>query len=136
MHILQFHTKPMTILQYLHNRKGECTVSVIHLNAQKEAFETKATINFNTVISANHPHPVLSEYYNSKEIKKCETADLDPLESCQPVNCLMKYLGSRNYFNYKWKRCQKVPLCISDPEKELPDVVSPLKYPTISVLKN
>ncbi|PSN49167.1 hypothetical protein C0J52_10147 [Blattella germanica] len=34
----------------------------------------------------------------------------------------MKYSGSRNYFNTKLKRCQKVPVCITDETKELPDV--------------
>lgn len=125
--IAGLNVKWTVLLQYLHNRKGECTISVVHLNEQKQAFEARQVISFNTMISNDKPPPVLRDYYTPKEIKKCDTLDLDPLENCQPVNCLMKYLGTRNYFNHKWNRCQKVPMCIADPEKELPDVVRSLK---------
>lgn len=62
--------------------------------------------------------------------------DLDPLNNCEPVDCQMKYLGSRNFFSEKWKRCQKVPFCISDPEQDLPDVVySPITNACMDMTK-
>ena len=58
--------------------------------------------------------------------KLCDSVDLDPTKGCTPIDCQMKYLGTRSYFNKRWKRCQKVPKCVYDPEKLLPDVVSGL----------
>lgn len=111
-------------MQYLHNRQGKCLISVTYLNEQRQAFRTQQNIAFNTTISKVRVPSVLRGYYTIEEVKECAAVDLDPLEDCQPVNCPMKYLGFRNYFNQKWKRCQKVPVCIADVRKSLPDVVS------------
>lgn len=58
-----------------------------------------------------------------RDVSHCKTIDMDSLDKCEPVDCQMKYLGSRSYYNRKWDRCQKVPICISDPDADLPDVV-------------
>lgn len=99
-------------------------MSVLYLNEQKQTFQARKSLKFDTTMSKNHIPWVLRGYYNIRDVRSCQTIDMDPLDNCQPVNCPMKYLGFRNYFNHKWKRCQKVPICVSDPEKDLPDVVS------------
>lgn len=55
--------------------------------------------------------------------KNCVSLDLDPLENCDPVNCDQKYNGERSYFDAKINRCIKIPICVMDPTKDLPDVV-------------
>ncbi|KAF5303933.1 hypothetical protein FQA39_LY01718 [Lamprigera yunnana] len=99
---------------YLHNRYGNCLIKIRY-----NEHELKMNIEFNTLIGPTQ-NPVLRGYYT--KISSCKTVDLDPLELCAPVNCEMKYLGSRNFFNHYWNRCQKVPLCIADPQKQMPDV--------------
>ncbi|KAB0793151.1 hypothetical protein PPYR_12771 [Photinus pyralis] len=100
---------------YLHNRFGHCLVSITYNSS-----ETSVNIQFNTLITQFTAE--LLDYCGDKNTTQCDTVDLDPLSECEPVNCQMKYLGARNYFNCKWRRCQKVPLCVADPDKSLPDV--------------
>ncbi|KAK5642094.1 hypothetical protein RI129_008261 [Pyrocoelia pectoralis] len=100
---------------YLHNRFGHCLVSIIYNSS-----EASVNIQFNTLITQLTPE--LRDYCGEGNVTVCDTVDLDPLRQCEPINCQMKYLGARNYFNFKWRRCQKVPLCITDRDKSLPDV--------------
>lgn len=87
---------------------------MLSTNEQGQNFKTSHSMTFNTATDSKQAYG---------ELKVCSTTDLDPLDNCQPVNCQMKYLGCRNYFDQKDKRCQKIPHCISDPMKELPDLV-------------
>ncbi|CAG5101272.1 Protein of unknown function [Cotesia congregata] len=38
----------------------------------------------------------------------------DSLDSCQPVKCLIKYSGKRNFFNKSLRRCQPVVVWVPD----------------------
>ncbi|XP_069695316.1 uncharacterized protein [Periplaneta americana] len=112
-----------TDCEYPHNRLGFCIVSVWYRRSStRDTADVSHRISFDTHVSRTVVPPVLKDYYKLDEVKKCTSIDLDPLDSCLPVNCHMKYAGSRNYYDSKWQRCRKVPTCISDDTKELPDV--------------
>lgn len=98
--------------QYLNHRSGWCTVKL-----QFTAFDNENEITSNTAKVA----------YDTKSGTMgdaCDTIDLSRDSDCEPVDCQIKYLGTRNFFNTKWNRCQKVPLCASSNKKIMPDVVS------------
>ena len=58
------------------------------------------------------------------ESGECETVDLDPLRSCQPISCQLKYGGLRNYYNVASKLCEKPVPCLSTDDHALPDKVA------------
>ncbi|KAL0269291.1 UNVERIFIED_CONTAM: hypothetical protein PYX00_007081 [Menopon gallinae] len=66
---------------------------------------------------------ILRNFYNPKSIPECETRDQDPFSDCNPVDCYIKYSGLKNYYNERSKVCQKVPVCVGNPKKELADIV-------------
>ena len=80
----------------------------------------------------------ITDYYRLSDAQSCSTMDLDPLDSCNPVNCDMKYSGTRSYFNSRLKICERVPICGADETKGLPNVVSrklsPVAAETISTV--
>lgn len=47
---------------------------------------------------------------------ECESQDEDPLDSCLPVNCHMKYSGHRGFYSTSKKKCVEIPIC--KPENE------------------
>lgn len=102
------------VFQYLLNRIGKCHILITTINEQKQTFKTTHTIPFNTAKTIT---PTF------KDLKVCSSQDLDPFDNCQPVNCQMKYLGCRSYFDQKQKTCVKIPHCIADPKSDLPDLV-------------
>lgn len=119
---------------YTYNRKGWCILKLYHHTSMRwDVNAIRHKITFDTSVW-KHPLPqVVRSFRNSGRLPKCDTSDLDPFDHCNPVNCLIKYSGYRNYYNRKSKRCQKVPVCISDMTKELPDVVY---VPTINICRN
>ncbi|XP_015122731.1 uncharacterized protein LOC107045110 [Diachasma alloeum] len=106
---------------YLHDRRGECAVS-ISVESGHDVEETRRKIRFNTMVTGSNPN-VLEEYYDAVDVRQCSSPDQDTLDACHPVNCQIKYNGQRNYFDRQLQRCQSVPVCLADPNKELPDVV-------------
>ncbi|XP_065162505.1 uncharacterized protein [Atheta coriaria] len=127
MGVLKAHCfKNLTIIypnMYLHNRRGYCLISIKFKTEQDEVVQKKANISFNTYISKKSTPLVMRGYFSKSELTGCETVDQDPLNHCNPVDCHMKYLGTRNYFSRHLQRCQKVPLCLTDPCKEMPDLI-------------
>ena len=80
---------------YVMNRKGVCTFHVIdRLLAEGE----RIRIAFDTLMP------------NSAT---CGSADLDPERDCQPANCLLKYMGRRNFFNKYTLLCESVAECMT-----------------------
>ena len=55
--------------------------------------------------------------------KSCWTRDQDVLRKCEPVNCIYKYSGLRNYFDENDQLCKKTTPCFSDPASKLPKQV-------------
>ena len=55
--------------------------------------------------------------------KHCATRDQDVLQKCEPVNCVYKYEGERNFFDEIDQLCKKTPACFSDPASLLPKQV-------------
>lgn len=108
---------------YAYNRRGTCLVDIWHRPlGGEEGSEIRHRIDFDTTVTFDEVPPSLQGLYKPDKITKCETTDLDPFDRCNPVYCLLKYSGNRNFYNRKSKRCQKVPTCIADPSKDLPDV--------------
>ncbi|XP_011306988.1 uncharacterized protein [Fopius arisanus] len=107
---------------YLHERRGECAVSLSFGNDGDEVEEVRRKIHFNTMVTGKNPS-VLAEYYDAVDVRECQSPDQDPLDACHPVNCQVKYNGKRSYFNRELQMCQSVPICIADANKELPDLV-------------
>ncbi|EEB12328.1 hypothetical protein Phum_PHUM171650 [Pediculus humanus corporis] len=123
---------------YGYNRKASCLVDIWNKREDvnsEDTNEIRHRIDFDTTIRApSEEVPVhLQELYTPDNSLRCETTDLDPFDGCNPVDCRLKYLGHRNYFNHKRKRCQKVPKCKGDPDKELPDIVY---VPTSNTCRN
>lgn len=83
----------------------------------------KTHIKFDTTPKDDLIPLEVRSFYKGIQAKNCETSDMDTLGKCLPVDCMMKFLGTRNYYNERWKRCQKVPVCVSDSQKDDPDVV-------------
>ncbi|KAK6635159.1 hypothetical protein RUM44_000408 [Polyplax serrata] len=113
---------------YGYNRRASCTVGIWNRGEESGSDDTNVIrhkIEFETMIrnSPEETPPHLQGLYNPDKIVKCETIDLDPFDGCNPVDCRLKYSGRRSYFNRKRNRCQRIPKCTGDPNKELPDVV-------------
>ncbi|RZF32414.1 hypothetical protein LSTR_LSTR001878 [Laodelphax striatellus] len=107
---------------YLHNRRGECLVQVWYRTPKNESFDIRHRIPFDTSLYRDRAVPSMRNYYSLNEVRNCQSPDQDPLDNCEPVSCHLKYAGSRSYFNPINQRCQAIPICMSDPEKELPDI--------------
>lgn len=122
---------------YAFNRKAFCTIDIWNRGESggDEANRIRHRVDFDTTLrsSPDKIPPHLKGMYNPNRIPKCETTDLDPFDGCNPVDCQIKYSGLRNFYNRKRKRCQKVPECIGDPNKELPDIVY---VPTSNTCRN
>ena len=54
---------------------------------------------------------------------RCSTLDENPRQRCQPVNCVFKYDGLKNYFDRKDRVCKATKKCYSDPTSALPSQV-------------
>ncbi|XP_075228188.1 uncharacterized protein LOC142328366 [Lycorma delicatula] len=107
---------------YPHNRRGECKISIWYRGRTNISAEVRHQIIFDTYISRTHAPGILKNYYEPWEYTDCQSPDQDPLDNCLPVNCHMKYSGCRSFFNHLNQRCQRIPVCMSDPKKEMPDV--------------
>lgn len=59
---------------------------------------------------------------------QCMTLDQDYSTNCNPVDCVLKYNGEKSFFNTASKECEAVPVCMSDPNKCLPEMVSIMFY--------
>ena len=80
---------------YVMNRKGVCTFQVLdRLHAHRE----RVRIAFETLMP------------NSAT---CSSVDLDPERECQPANCVLKYMGRRNFFNKNTLLCESVAECMT-----------------------
>ncbi|KAJ9595255.1 hypothetical protein L9F63_013443 [Diploptera punctata] len=109
---------------YLHDRQGVCVVAIWYrcLSSTNLMQKKKWTIRFNTKISTTIVPAVLKDYYRLAEAHACSSVDMDTLNSCKPVNCEMKYSGTRNYYNKIRQTCEKIPFCIANDSKLFPDV--------------
>lgn len=67
----------------------------------------------------------------TSEMVICPSPDLDPFDSCRPVDCHKKYSGNKNYFSHSKMICLPNPTCFADPTKEMPDVVSTSRTTTL-----
>ena len=80
---------------YVVNRRGVCT---FHVLDRLRAHSERIRIAFDTLMP------------NSAT---CGSVDLDPERDCQPANCLLKYMGSRSFFNKNTLLCESVVECMT-----------------------
>ncbi|KAJ8924810.1 hypothetical protein NQ315_000964, partial [Exocentrus adspersus] len=92
---------------YLKNRQGQCTVNLRYRN-ERAVRQRMARIEFKT-LSPN------------QEGCDCASVDMDATENCRPVDCVVKYSGTRNYFDSRRMECTFVTQCISPPNQCAPE---------------
>ncbi|KAI6655264.1 hypothetical protein LOD99_2552 [Oopsacas minuta] len=80
---------------YIMNREGVCTFYVID---RRHKHKEHVRIAFNTMMQ------------NSIV---CSSVDLDTERNCHPANCLLKYMGKRNFFNKNTLRCESIVECMT-----------------------
>ncbi|CAD6221316.1 GSCOCG00005144001-RA-CDS [Cotesia congregata] len=98
---------------YLHDRRGECEIGITY-NTDGSSNLLRQKISFDTYVSNQSVPDILKGYYEANEVKRCSSVDEDSLDSCQPVKCLIKYSGKRNFFNKSLRRCQPVVVWVPD----------------------
>lgn len=54
------------------------------------------------------------DFVNGRNFTDCPTRDLDPFNSCKPINCEEKYFGKRGFFDKERRICVPVPNCTGD----------------------
>lgn len=80
---------------YIMNRAGVCTFYVID---RRHGHEERIRIPFDTIMHTS---------------TTCSSVDQDIERNCQPANCLLKYMGKRNFFNKSNLRCEPVIECMT-----------------------
>ncbi|XP_074103296.1 uncharacterized protein LOC141530199 isoform X2 [Cotesia typhae] len=98
---------------YLHDRRGECEIGITY-NTDGSSNLLRQKISFDTYVSNQSVPDILKGYYEASEVKRCASVDEDSLDSCQPVKCLVKYSGKRNFFNKSLRRCQPMFVWVPD----------------------
>ncbi|KAL1462673.1 hypothetical protein WDU94_014490 [Cyamophila willieti] len=109
---------------YPYNRKGRCGIAIYYKGSRnKMGIAVKTEILFDTLITNDVAPEALRGFYDPATVTLCDSPDQDPLNHCKPVNCHWKYGGTRSFYNEVHKRCEKVPICTTNLENELPDIV-------------
>ncbi|GFT48585.1 uncharacterized protein NPIL_120381, partial [Nephila pilipes] len=90
----------------------------------------KHDIPFDTTLirEKNVNVPRLMElYYKPEDVSSCSIPDENPLNDCKPYECDIRYDGARNYYDFKNKKCQKLPSCLPNAKQADPSGVLDLK---------
>ncbi|VVC32405.1 Hypothetical protein CINCED_3A006051 [Cinara cedri] len=96
------------------NRKGVCNVNItLYDSNQCNIMEFIENIPFDTTIK---PQDIMFLFKKSflnidKQFRLCESKDEDPADLCEPVNCHMKYRGSKSWFDPIKRQCVPIPVC-------------------------
>ncbi|XP_069358926.1 uncharacterized protein [Maniola hyperantus] len=118
---------------YPHDLVGYCEV-LLNYRCLKNRDRLHVNIPFDTkIINARRSYPLLKYYLSNTNSVACETLDQNSLSDCFPIDCDVKYAGQRSFYDEDINRCTKIPLCIGDIDKKLPNVVY---VPSINVCKN
>ncbi|XP_035214763.1 uncharacterized protein LOC118188433 [Stegodyphus dumicola] len=115
-------TRNLTLLYpnlYLHNRVGRCDMEI--MDAKNRKMTRKVEFDTTLIKLGGLIPRLLQNYYNPREMIDCKSTDEDPLNACQPYPCLVRYDGTRNMYNHTTKRCEQIPKCIPETEKDLID---------------
>nr|XP_014272619.1 uncharacterized protein LOC106678557 [Halyomorpha halys] len=109
---------------YEYNRRGECVLDLWWKDHYNRTDTKRFTIPFDTYVMHAVPWYMKDDYKKADKLlnKRCDSPDLDVLENCLPVDCHMKYDGTKNYFNWKDLLCVPSPTCYANPHRDLPDV--------------
>ncbi|KOB70623.1 hypothetical protein OBRU01_14913 [Operophtera brumata] len=105
-----------------HDKVGYCSFILEHRCGSRKNKRESVRISFDTRLKKKSQY-LLRKYTNGKIITPCESLDQDSLNKCSPVNCDVKYSGSRPFYDISLEKCVKTVECLTDPEQEMPDVV-------------
>lgn len=105
-----------------HDQVGYCNFILDQSCGRKKTKREAVKIAFDTRLK-NKSQYLLKGYVTGQKISTCETLDQDSLNRCSPVNCDVKYSGSRPFYDTELDKCVKPVECITDPKQDLPDVV-------------
>ncbi|XP_033740722.1 uncharacterized protein LOC117327712 [Pecten maximus] len=99
---------------YPYDRKGECDL-LVSANTSCDMNYQEVTIPFDTRVQMDWwtdwlPHSVQTVLFGVG-VRDCRGVDEDRLRLCVPVNCQLKYGGTRNFFNSTERKCMAVPKC-------------------------
>lgn len=111
---------------FQHDLFGYCDfVLDYQCGRKRRSKRQKVYVLFDTRVNTEGkpPNALLDHYLEGKTTTCCDTLDLDSLHDCEPVNCDMKYSGERSYFDNDAGKCVEAPICESNPDNELPDIV-------------
>ncbi|XP_025413076.1 uncharacterized protein LOC112685424 isoform X2 [Sipha flava] len=97
---------------YSYNRRGKCDIRInITFNSNQNLnIPIIQRINFDTYLTRR----TFSSLLTGGSKIKCQYPDEDPLDSCLPVNCHMKYSGHRGFYSASEKKCVRIPKCQSN----------------------
>lgn len=105
------------------NHEGYCNFDLIHRCGYKTPSKAEdILISFDTRLHKKDLQYLLRNY-KRQMTSRCKSTDEDPLHECRPVNCDIKYAGMKPFYDKKKNRCVEAAKCISDPYKNLPDLV-------------
>lgn len=128
-HVVQPKDRDTLILVYpsliLHDLVGHCYFILDYqCGRNRRAKRQKVDVTFDTrTHTEGKKNNALLGHYTGSKTQICDTLDQDSLHDCEPVHCGMKYSDERPYYDGYIGKCVEAPICESNPDSELPDVV-------------
>ncbi|KAG6455687.1 hypothetical protein O3G_MSEX009344 [Manduca sexta] len=119
-----------TLIPY--DQIGTCSFVLDYNCANRRLFKREEIeMKFDTRLKVNKE--LLKD---ERKVKSCDALDLDSLNECKPIDCEMKYIGMKPYFDGGRGKCIDAAICEADPTKDLPDLVYNPKSNTCKDLEN
>ncbi|GFR24638.1 uncharacterized protein TNCT_402011 [Trichonephila clavata] len=107
---------------YLHDLVGSCTIDIKDEGGNVQKHEIK----FDTSLAKKGTTYIprfMEQYYKLEDVTYCKEADENPLDNCMTYECDIRYDGFRNYYDFKGKRCTKLPKCLPTANEGDPNAI-------------
>ncbi|XP_063619068.1 uncharacterized protein LOC134791877 [Cydia splendana] len=116
-----------------HDKRGVCYIKV----TCKCGYKTKSKIleiPFDTRITKlRRKSRELKKYIGQKVIRNCDSIDEDALDDCSPVDCGVKYMDEKPFYDENMNRCVRAATCIGDLKNDLPTLAY---LPTVNLCRD
>ncbi|XP_063534149.1 uncharacterized protein LOC134744305 [Cydia strobilella] len=103
-----------------HDKRGICYIKV----TCKCGYKMKRKIleiPFDTRITKlSRKSRELKRYIGQKIIRNCDSIDEDALDDCSPVDCGVKYMDEKPFYDENVNKCVRAATCIGDLKNDLP----------------